>query len=51
MQLANLGLVAPDESEGVSRVLNAAAWTYVAALINAVLVLLRLILIARDDRD
>jgi len=51
MQLANLGLVAPDESEGVSRVLNAAAWTYVAALINAVLVLLRLILIARDDRN
>jgi Zn-dependent membrane protease YugP len=51
IQLVNLGLVQPDESEGVSRVLNAAAWTYVAALVNAVLVLLRLILIARDDRN
>jgi uncharacterized protein len=51
IQLVNLGLVQPDESHGVSRVLNAAAWTYVAALINAVLVVLRLVLIARDDRD
>lgn len=51
LQLANLGLVQPEEREGVSLVLNAAAWTYVAALISAVLVLLRLILIARDSRD
>jgi len=51
IQLVNLGLVHPEESDGVSKVLNAAALTYVAALINAVLVLLRLILIARDDRD
>jgi len=51
IQFVNLGLVQPDESKGVSRVLNAAAWTYVAALINAVLVVLRLVLIARDNRD
>ncbi len=35
-----MGLVAPDEREGVDKVLNAAALTYVAALITSVLTLL-----------
>ena len=33
-----------EEVKGVTKVLNAAAWTYVAALITSVLSLLRLIL-------
>jgi uncharacterized protein len=47
-QLLSLGLVHPQESGGVSRVLNAAALTYVAALVMAVLQLLRLLMIARS---
>ena len=47
-QLVNLGLVQPDESEAVNRVLNAAALTYVAALVTSVLALLRLLMIARN---
>jgi Zn-dependent membrane protease YugP len=47
-QLLNLGLVQPDESEGVSRVLNAAALTYVAALVTAVLQLLQFLMMARN---
>ena len=31
--LTNMGLVSGEESAGVNRVLNAAAWTYVAALV------------------
>jgi Zn-dependent membrane protease YugP len=39
--LANSGLIAgEDEMRGVSKVLNAAAWTYVAALFTAVMQLL-----------
>jgi Zn-dependent membrane protease YugP len=39
--LANSGLIAgQDEMQGVSKVLNAAAWTYVAALFTAVMQLL-----------
>jgi hypothetical protein len=52
-RLASLGLITPREAPHVSQVLSAAALTYVAALVTAVLELLRLILIARgmsDDR-
>src|SRR5262245_18916985 len=47
-QLLRLGIVAPQEANGVSRMLGAAALTYVAAMISAVLELIRLILIARS---
>jgi Zn-dependent membrane protease YugP len=38
--LLSTGLVAPDEDEVVGRVLNAAAWTYVAATLTSVMTLL-----------
>jgi uncharacterized protein len=47
-QLIKLGLIRGEEQRGVSKVLNAAAMTYVAAMITAVLQLLQFILIARD---
>jgi Zn-dependent membrane protease YugP len=47
-QLLRLGLVHAHESDAVSKVLNAAALTYVAAMVSSVLQLLRLLLIARD---
>ena len=47
-QLFKLGLVRPAETEAVSKVLNAAALTYVAALVSAVMQLLQFVLIARD---
>jgi Zn-dependent membrane protease YugP len=43
-------LVARDEMPGVNRVLNAAALTYVAALIAAAAQLLQLVLLSRDRR-
>jgi Zn-dependent membrane protease YugP len=46
-QLFRLGLVHNDERAGVSEVLNAAAMTYVAALVTSALQLLRLLMIAR----
>jgi Zn-dependent membrane protease YugP len=47
-----LGLVAPQESSGVSRVLNAAALTYVAAMVASLFMLLHFIMLARGhDRD
>jgi Zn-dependent membrane protease YugP len=49
-QLLKLGLVQPGESRGVSAVLNAAAMTYVASMVTAVLQLAQLLLMARDDR-
>lgn len=39
-QLAELGIVGPQEMSYVNKVLNAAAWTYVAATLQAVLTLL-----------
>jgi Zn-dependent membrane protease YugP len=42
-QLAGLGIVEPDEMPGVSETLNAAAFTYVAAFITAVMNLVYLI--------
>ena len=38
--LLSTGMVAPDEDEVVGRVLNAAAWTYVAATLTSVMTLL-----------
>jgi uncharacterized protein len=39
-QLAALGIVPAGEQQFVSKVLNAAAWTYVAGTLHAVLTLL-----------
>jgi Zn-dependent membrane protease YugP len=51
-QLLKLGLVDHREERAVSRVLNAAALTYVAAMVSSLFTLLHLILIARgSDRD
>ena len=51
-QLLRLGLVQPDEAPAVSKVLSAAAMTYVAAMVTAVLQLAQLILIAnRSNRN
>ena len=50
-QLFRLGLVHESERAGVSRVLDAAALTYVAALVNSVLQLLYYINVARNDRS
>jgi uncharacterized protein len=49
-QLFRLGLVHESERAGVSRVLDAAALTYVAALVMSILTLLYWISRARDNR-
>jgi hypothetical protein len=46
-QLLRLGLVSNRDGVGVSKVLNAAALTYVAAMVTALMTLLHLIMIAR----
>jgi|SRR5579859_3480951 len=52
IKLQELGLVTTAESPAVSTVLDAAAMTYVAGLVSAVMQLLRLIMIANSrDRD
>ena len=43
--LRQTGSLAPDELDGAQRVLNAAAWTYVAAALMSVLNLLRLFIL------
>jgi len=48
--LQQSGLIARDEMPGVNQVLNAAALTYVAALIAAAAQLLQLVLLSRDRR-
>jgi Zn-dependent membrane protease YugP len=50
-QLFRLGLVRETERAGVARVLDAAALTYVAALVSSVLTLLYYITAARDSRN
>jgi uncharacterized protein len=50
-QLFRLGLVREDERTGVSKVLDAAALTYVAALVGSVLQLLYYVSAARDNRS
>ena len=49
-QLVRMGLIRGDEAVGVAKVLNAAALTYVAGLVSAVLQLMQFVLMARDDR-
>ena len=49
-QLFRLGLVHENERAGVSKVLDAAALTYVAALVSSILTLLYYITLARDSR-
>jgi len=49
-QLYRLGIVRSDERAGVNQVLDAAALTYVAALVGSILQLLYIILEARDSR-
>ena len=51
LQLVNLGLVQADEAPAVSKVLNAAAMTYVAGMLSSILHLVRLIMIANDSRS
>lgn len=50
VQLQRLGLVQGQEAIGVGRVLNAAALTYVAAMVSSVLQLLYWITVARNNR-
>src|SRR5260221_5663640 len=51
-RLVELGLVRGEEAVGVSKVLNAAALTYVAALVGTVLQLAQFLLLARErDRS
>ena len=50
-QLFRLGLVRECERAGVAKVLNAAALTYVAALVSSLLTLLYYITAARDSRN
>lgn len=49
--LESLGVIRNDELKGSKKVLNAAAMTYVASTITALLQLLRLIIIANNKRD
>ena len=48
--LRDTGMVMADEADGVNTVLNAAAWTYVAAFLSALTYLLHLLAI-RNSRD
>ncbi|HUI07920.1 MAG TPA: zinc metallopeptidase [Verrucomicrobiae bacterium] len=48
--LLRSGMVSTQEADGVNRVLNAAAWTYVAAFISSLAWLLQLLAI-RSSRD
>lgn len=48
-ELTNKSILVGEELEGAKKVLNAAALTYVAAALSAVLTLLRLILISRSN--
>jgi Zn-dependent membrane protease YugP len=50
-QLVKLGLVQADEAPAVSKVLDAAALTYVAAMLEAIGQLLKLIMIANNGRS
>ncbi|MBR1672420.1 MAG: zinc metallopeptidase [Fretibacterium sp.] len=48
--LEETGTLAPDELAGAKKVLSAAAWTYIAAALMAILQLVRLIMI-RNSRE
>lgn len=49
-ELVKLKLVNKDESDGVKKMLGAAAMTYVASVLTSILEIIRLILIFSDDR-
>lgn len=49
--LSDNGLIDTVEEEDVKKVLDAAAWTYVAAVISSLLEMIRLLLILNDRRD
>lgn len=49
--LFELGIVTEDEQEGASKMLKAAAFTYVAGLISSIMQILRLVLIFTNNRD
>jgi hypothetical protein len=49
-QLFRLGLVHEHERAGVAKVLDAAALTYVAALVSSIMTLLYYVVLARDSR-
>ena len=48
-QLSSLGIVYPEETAGSKKVLSAAALTYVAALATAILNLVRILMLSRDE--
>ena len=50
VSLEAMGFYGTDELSGAKKVLRAAAWTYVAALISSLLSLLRFVLIATGGR-
>jgi len=50
VELSKLNLIGNNEEVGVSKMLNAAAMTYVASVITSILEILRLIIIFSDDR-
>jgi len=49
IELSRLGIVYPGEAGGVASVLNAAALTYVAAMVQSLMTLLYFIMLARSD--
>ncbi len=51
IQLKDLGLIYEEDEQGIKKVLNAAAMTYIASLISSIMNLLRLILILRRRDD
>ena len=51
IELVRLGLITSRESSDVSKVLNAAALTYVAAMVSSVMQLLQLVMLSRESRD
>jgi len=51
VQLANLGLVSTSEQEGVKKVLNAAALTYVAGALAALTQLLYYLIVFFGNRN
>ncbi|HEX4129690.1 MAG TPA: zinc metallopeptidase [Pirellulales bacterium] len=50
-QLVALGIISPDQLVYVRRVLDAAAWTYVAATLQSILTLVYLLMRANDRRN
>lgn len=50
-ELDRLGIVVPEEKAAVASVLSAAALTYVAGMVSAILELLHLLLIFRGQRS